>query len=87
MSWSALKIAYKTVPILLIVWMVFVLHAWKWRIFRNWLVPFPCLDGTWQGHLQTTWENPDTRKSSRPDFGASDDTADVWSNQLRDAHG
>ena len=48
--WSALKIAYKTVPILLIVWMVFVLHAWKWRIFRNWLVPFPhLLTSKWVG--------------------------------------
>ena len=64
--WSALKIAYKTVPILLIVWMVFVLYAWKWRIFRNWLVPFPCLEGTWQGHLQTTWKNPDTGEVPGP---------------------
>ena len=58
--WSALKIAYKTVPILLIVWTAFVLYAWRWRIFRNWLVPFPFLDGTWQGHLQTTRKNADT---------------------------
>ena len=64
--WSALTIAYKTVPILLIAWMVFVLHAWKWRIFRNWLVPFPCLDGTWQGDLQTTWKNPDTGEVPGP---------------------
>lgn len=64
--WSALKIAYKTVPIILMIWMVFVLYAWKWCIFRSWLVPFPCLDGTWQGQLQTTWKNPDTGEIPGP---------------------
>ena len=28
--------------------------------------PFPCLDGTWQGHLQTTWKNPDTGEVPGP---------------------
>lgn len=64
--WSALRIAYKTVPVLLIVWAAFVLYAWKWRIFKDWLVPFPCLDGTWQGHIQTTWRDPDTGEVPGP---------------------
>lgn len=64
--WSALKIAYKTVPILLIIWAAFVLYAWKWRIFQGWLVPFPCLDGTWEGQIQTTWRNPDTGETPGP---------------------
>ncbi|MYA37198.1 MAG: hypothetical protein F4030_00710 [Gammaproteobacteria bacterium] len=64
--WSALKIAYQTMPILLIVWFVFVLHAWQWPVFSNWLVPFPCLDGTWHGHIQTTWKHPETGEVPGP---------------------
>lgn len=63
---SALMIGYKTVPILLFVWMGFVGYAWKWRIFRDWLVPFPDLEGTWQGTLQTTWIDPNTGESPGP---------------------
>ncbi len=64
--WSALKTAYKTIPILLILWTLFALHAWKWSIFRNWLVPFPYLDGTWQGSIQTTWKDPETGEMPGP---------------------
>ena len=38
----------------------FVSYAWRWKIFRGWLVPFPDLNGTWQGSIQTTWTNPET---------------------------
>lgn len=58
--WSALAIAYKTIPLVLATVGVFVAQAWRWRIFRGWLVPFPDLNGTWQGTIQTTWENPET---------------------------
>ena len=58
--WSALVIAYKTIPLVLLVVGVFVLYGWRWRIFRGWLVPFPDLNGTWQGEIQTTWRNPET---------------------------
>lgn len=54
---SALKLAYKTVPIIILVWAGFVGFAWKWRVFKGWLVPFPDLDGTWQGTIQTTWKD------------------------------
>lgn len=55
--WSALKVAYKTVPIVIILWIGFAAFAWRWRIFRKWLVVFPDLDGTWQGEIQTTWKD------------------------------
>ena len=45
--WSALKTAYKTIPILLLLWLGFATYAWKWQIFQTWLVPFPYLEGTW----------------------------------------
>jgi len=38
----------------------FIKWGWKWRVFQGWLVPFPNLNGTWQGSTQTTWQNPQT---------------------------
>ena len=64
--WGTLHIAYRTVPILLFLCLVFALHAWKWPVFRNWLVPFPCLEGTWQGHIETTWKDPKTGETPGP---------------------
>jgi SNF family Na+-dependent transporter len=58
--WSALVVAYKTVPLVLILAAFFVGYAWRWKIFRSWLVPFPDLNGTWQGVIQTTWKHPET---------------------------
>ena len=39
---------------------VFVKWFWKWRVFQGWLVPFPNLNGTWEGKIQTTWIDPKT---------------------------
>lgn len=64
--WSALSIAYKTIPLVLLVIGLFVSHAWRWKFFRGWLVPFPDLNGTWQGSIQTTWINPDTGTTPKP---------------------
>lgn len=58
--WSVLTIAYKTIPLVLLVVGIFVSYAWRWKVFRGWLVPFPDLNGTWQGTIQTTWINPET---------------------------
>jgi hypothetical protein len=44
----------------------FVLHAWRWTIFRGWLVPFPDLNGTWIGNIQTTWTDPTSGKVLPP---------------------
>lgn len=40
--------------------------AWRWPIFRGWLVPYPDLQGTWKGTLQTTWKDPKTKKVPPP---------------------
>lgn len=58
--WSALVVAYKAIPIVLGVATVFVVRGWRWRIFHPWLVPFPDLNGTWQGTIQTSGQGPDT---------------------------
>jgi len=64
--WTALKIAYKTIPPVLLVAGFFVSYAWRWKIFHDWFVPFPDLNGTWQGVIQTTWVNPETGKAPSP---------------------
>jgi hypothetical protein len=61
--WSALAIGYNSVPVVLGIATLFVWHGWRWRIFHPWLVPFPDLNGTWQGSIQTTWKNPETGKT------------------------
>lgn len=45
---------------------LFSVYAWKWKIFKGWLVPFPVLNGTWKGAIQTTWEDPITGKRPAP---------------------
>lgn len=64
--WSALVIAYKTIPLVLLVIGIFTSYAWRWKIFRGWLVPFPDLNGTWQGMIHTTWKNPETGEIPAP---------------------
>ena len=64
--WSALVIGYKSVPIVVGIAMLFAWYGWRWRVFHPWLVPFPDLNGTWQGSIQTTWKNPETGKTPGP---------------------
>lgn len=64
--WTALVIAYKTIPVVLLVVTIFVSYAWRWKIFQEVLVPFPDLNGTWQGTIQTTWMNPETKTIPAP---------------------
>jgi len=63
---TALFIAYKSIPLALVFWLGFTMYAWRWRVFQGWLVPFPCLDGTWEGEIQTTWKNPETDEIPGP---------------------
>ncbi len=49
--------------------LIFIRWGWKFRIFKNWLVPFPNLNGTWQGHIESTWINDKTGKTL-PDIPA-----------------
>jgi hypothetical protein len=56
----------KTVSIDLIIIGLFGKYFWKWKIFKGWLVPFPNLNGTWKGTIQTTWEDPITKMRPSP---------------------
>jgi hypothetical protein len=35
----------------------FMRWGWRWKRLQGWLVPFPDLNGTWQGHIQTNWKD------------------------------
>jgi predicted pore-forming effector associated with SMODS systems len=51
--------AVKKLPDVVTVYVIlsFVFTKWIWRayMFSGWLVPFPDLEGTWQGELHSTW--------------------------------
>lgn len=44
-----------TITIVTFICTLFVSWAWKWKIFQNWLVPFPCLSGKWSGEINSTY--------------------------------
>ncbi len=54
---EALKKIPDAVGIYAIILFVFTRWGWKWSIFKGWLVPFPNLEGTWEGTFTSTWEN------------------------------
>ena len=57
---TILQILPKVVSIDLVLYAFFVSFLWKLPIFKNWLVPFPNLNGTWKGQICTTWIDPKT---------------------------
>ncbi len=64
--WTVLKAVPKVVTIDLLLIALFSSFLWKWRVFRSWLVPFPNLNGTWKGTIQTTWVDPVTGNRPAP---------------------
>ncbi len=55
--------ALKKLPDVVVVYgILYVLFTrWGWRIpmLQGWLVPFPNLNGTWEGTLRSTWKKPE----------------------------
>jgi hypothetical protein len=45
-----------TITISIIVWIVFIKWAWKWKLFYPWLVQTPNLSGKWEGVLKSNWD-------------------------------
>lgn len=46
-----------TITFVTIICTLFVSWAWKWKIFQDWLVPFPCLSGKWEGEIVSTYNS------------------------------
>ncbi|RUA04342.1 MAG: hypothetical protein DSY43_06610 [Gammaproteobacteria bacterium] len=42
---------------------LFIKYIWKWRFLYDWLVPFPNLNGTWEGQIKSIWIDPETNKT------------------------
>ncbi len=42
----------------IILYGLFVKWGWRLKFLQKWLVPFPDLNGTWEGWLQTNWKDP-----------------------------
>jgi hypothetical protein len=59
-NWEALKKLPDVVTVYVILSVLFTKWLWRWRIFKGWLVPFPDLQGTWQGELRSNWKDPRT---------------------------
>ncbi|HER24280.1 MAG TPA: hypothetical protein ENO17_04430, partial [Candidatus Atribacteria bacterium] len=61
-----LKILPQVVSIDLVIYAFFVNWGWKLKIFRGWLVPFPNLNGTWEGFIDSDWIDTKTNKKNDP---------------------
>lgn len=64
--WEAIKQIPNAVTIYVIIELIFVHWAWKWKIFSGWIVTFPNLQGTWRGELKSSWINPETNQALAP---------------------
>jgi len=65
-SWESVKLLPEVVTIYTILYLIFVKRGWRLPFLQGWLVPFPDLEGTWQGSLETTWQNPETGVTPPP---------------------
>ncbi len=42
-------------------YLIFIKWLWRWNLLQGWLIPFPNLNGTWQGNIQTNWKDDEGR--------------------------
>ena len=61
-NWEAVKKLPEVVTVFVVLRFVFTKWLWRCRWFKGWLVQFPDLQGTWEGELQSTWEDPETKQ-------------------------
>jgi hypothetical protein len=57
-----IKLLPNVVTIDVIIISVFAKWLWQWKLLHGWLVPFPNLNGTWKGFINSTWIDPKTKK-------------------------
>lgn len=62
LSWEMLAPFGSVVGAVSLTIFVFDVWAWKWIIFRGWLIKRPNLHGTWKTELQSDWINPETNE-------------------------
>src|SRR4030042_1801457 len=40
-----------------IAYIIFTIWLWRCKRLQGWLIPFPDLNGTWQGEIQSNWKD------------------------------
>jgi hypothetical protein len=65
-TWEYSKPFAITASFLSAVCFVFDKWAWKWSLFKYWLVNQPNLHGTWKVLLKSDWVNPETKEQVAP---------------------
>ncbi len=60
LTWEMLAPFSTVVGTVSLALLIFDTWAWKWFIFRGWLIKRPILCGTWKTTLQSDWVNPET---------------------------
>jgi hypothetical protein len=66
LNWEALKKLPEVVSTYFLLQLLFTSWAWRLPIFQGWLVPFPELQGTWEGTLHSTWPDAATARRTPP---------------------
>lgn len=62
--WEFAKTLPTVLTIDLLLFFVFAKWGWRWKWFKGWLVPFPDINGTWQGTIKSNWIDPNTGKTT-----------------------
>ncbi len=65
-AWDYLLILPKVATLDIVLFGLFAKWGWRIKYFQGWLVPFPDLNGTWEGAIQTTWADPETGEIPGP---------------------
>jgi len=63
--WSVISTGISATAVITV---LFVSWAWKWRIFRGWLVPIPNLNGKWEGKIFYKEEEKDKSRAVSVDI-------------------
>jgi hypothetical protein len=56
----------QSVAVTTVLWWAFSKWAWKWCLWRHWLVTVPNLSGTWSGLIYSNWQHPVTKNHPDP---------------------
>lgn len=55
--WALAKVIPTVITLDWLAYLIFTTWLWRWKWLQGWLIPFPDLNGTWEGHIQTNWKD------------------------------
>lgn len=64
--WEFIKILPSVLTFVIILIALFAKWGWRLKYLQGWLVLIPNLNGTWEGIIQTNWENAETNERPGP---------------------